>query len=73
MTPIEAVEQLRQTWLARAKSTHLEGDERDSACLNFLCGAIAVLPEDDELANKLSLKAFLVSVRGASMFEKEPA
>lgn len=66
------IDELRVKWLARANALNLKAKtrRRDDACLNFLAGALSITPVGDD-HNRISAFVFLVSVRGAAMFEND--
>lgn len=66
------IDDLRVKWLSRARALNLKEKtrRRDDACLNFLAGALAATPTGDD-HNRISAFVFLVSVRGAAMFEND--
>jgi hypothetical protein len=72
MSVDESIAQLREHWLKRANTCCLTGEERNKACADFLAGALAMCIHDTPLSQAVGIKLFLTSVRGASMFEKEP-
>lgn len=70
----EMIDHVRQTWIARARNLGLpkKGKKRDEACLNFLCGALAMTEADSPIFKKMSVWVWLVSLRGAGEFENPP-